>query len=278
MGSLAKHVVVIIGTGGMGEAIARRQGTGRKLVLADYDVRSLGKLAAELDAEGYDVCKQSVDVSERESIQSLADFAASLGPVMEVVHTAGLSPVQASVEAILRVDLLGVAMSLDIFGGVVGDGGSGVVIASMAGHMASLLPEQETVLAVTDTDALLALDFLDVERIGDPGIAYLIAKRANHIRVRAASTVWGVHGARVNTISPGVIATAMGRDELSGNNGEAIQVMVETSGTGRLGTSADIADAVAFLLGPESSFITGTDLLVDGGVIAALTAANSRKV
>lgn len=272
---MVKQVVVIIGTGGMGEAIARRQGSGRKLVLADFDPRVVDRLVGQFDAEGYDVYGHPVDVGERDSLESLANFAASLGEVKEVVHTAGLSPVQAPVEAILRVDLLGVALSLEVFGNVVAHGGAGVVIASMAGHMAPLPPEQESALASTGTDALLGLDFLGPDRISDPGLAYLIAKRANQMRVRAASQVWGARGARINTVSPGVIATAMGRDELNGHNGEVIQGMVKMSGTGRLGTPADIADVVSFLLGPASSFITGTDLLVDGGVVASLTSAGS---
>ena len=179
---------------------------------------------------------------------------------------------QAGPEAILRVDLLGVAFSLDAFGRVIGEGGAGVVIASMAGHMLPPLPaEHERALATTDCDALLDLPFLQPDIVDSPAYAYPLAKRANLLRVRAASAVWARRGARINSISPGVISTAMGREELDGASGEAMRAMIAMSGAGRVGSATDIADAAAFLLGPTATFITGTDILVDGGVIAAVT-------
>ena len=265
-------VVVIIGSGGMGEAIARRVGSGKRLLIADFNEELLDRVQAALSGDGFDVVTQQVDVSVRESVSKLADYAASLGNVVNVVHTAGLSPVQAPTEAILKVDLLGVAISLDEFGRVIAPGGAGVVIASMAGSMsAGQFPaEMETALALTPTDELLALPFLSSEANLSPGAAYGISKRANQLRVQSASLAWGEKQARINTISPGVISTPMGQEELSGESGEGMRQMIAGSGTGRVGTPNDIAAAASFLLGSESSFITGTDLLVDGGVVAAV--------
>ncbi|MXP21205.1 SDR family oxidoreductase [Gordonia sp. HNM0687] len=264
-------VVVIVGSGGMGMAIARRQGGGRTIVLADVDETHLEADVATLTGEGFDAVGRAVDVGSPESVTALAEFAESLGSVDQVIHTAGLSPVQAPVNAILRVDLLGVALSLDAFGAVIAQHGAGVVIASMAGHLyPPLTAEHAAALANTPSGDLLSLDFLpDLAR--EPGSAYAIAKQANHVRVRAASHVWGARGARVNSISPGVIATSMGQAELAGDSGDAMRAMIAMSGTGRLGTATDIADATAFLLGPAASFITGIDLLVDGGAVAAIT-------
>jgi NAD(P)-dependent dehydrogenase (short-subunit alcohol dehydrogenase family) len=241
-------------------------------VLADFSAEALDRVAAALKAEGYDMTAVQVDVTDRAAAAALADAAATLGPVTQVAHTAGLSPVQATVEAILKVDLAGVAYALEEFGRVVAPGGAGVVIASMAGTMAhGQLPEEmESALALTPADDLLSLPFLQPGVVPDPGAAYGIAKRANQLRVQAASLAWGSRGARVNSISPGVISTPMGQQELAGGSGAFMRAMVDASGTKRLGAPADIASAAAFLLGHESTFITGTDLLVDGGVIAAI--------
>jgi NAD(P)-dependent dehydrogenase (short-subunit alcohol dehydrogenase family) len=212
---MSNEVLVVIGAGGMGEAIARRQGTGRKVLLADFSDAALQRVADALRVEGYDVSTQIVDVSDRASVQALAQAAGQLGAVTQVVHTAGLSPVQAAAEAILRVDLAGTAFVLDEFGKIVAPGGAGVVIASMAGHLMPALPaEQEGVLALTPSDDLLQLPFVQASTVG-PG-AYGLAKRANQLRVQAASTAWGERGARINSVSPGIISTAMGQQELSG--------------------------------------------------------------
>ncbi len=268
-----KDVVVVIGTGGMGQAIARRLGSGREVLLADFDVEALGTAADLLRGAGQQVTTRSVDVSDGESVAALADAAAELGRVTRVAHTAGLSPVQAPTEAILRVDLLGAAIVLDEFARVVAPGGAGVVVASMAAHMSAGLPaEREKALAATPTRELLELPFLEPDTVGDPGSAYALAKRANVLRVQAAAAAWGERGARVNSISPGVISTPMGQQELAGETGEQMRAMVDMSATKRLGTPEDIAAAATFLLDPGSGFITGTDLLVDGGVVPAVRA------
>jgi NAD(P)-dependent dehydrogenase (short-subunit alcohol dehydrogenase family) len=267
------EVLTVIGVGGMGQAIARRLGSGKTVLLADYNEETLASAAESLSADGHHVESLTVDVSSAQSVRKLAEHAGSLGAVTQVAHTAGLSPSQAPAEAILAVDLLGTALVLKEFGDVVAPGGAGVVIASMAGHMfPPLPPEQEKALAHNPPDQLLNLDF--ISSITDSNFAYPIAKQANHIRVRAASAHWGRRGARINSISPGIISTPMGQQELASPVGDGMRAMIAMSGTGRQGTPDDIASATAFLLGPDASFITGTDLLVDGGVIAAVKAGN----
>lgn len=270
--TVPQRVVVITGAGGMGTAVARRLGAGAVVLLADVSEASLERESAALRAGGYEVVTRVVDVSSKESVDALAAAAAELGAVATVVHTAGVSPVQAPVEAILRVDLLGTAQVLDAFGEVVAPGGAGVFISSMAGAMATLDRDLETRLATTPTDQLLDLPELSPEAVPDPGTAYVLAKRANQLRVRAAASQWGRRSARVNSISPGVIATAMGAAELDGPSGEIMRAMINGSGTGRIGTADDIAAAVDFLAGHGAAYVTGTDLLVDGGAVAAMIA------
>lgn len=266
------NALVVIGVGGMGKAIARRIGSGSSILLADFNEDLLTEAAAELSGDGFDVHVQTVDVSSRDSVAALARRAAELGAVLQVAHTAGLSPAQAPIGAILNVDLLGVDHTIQEFGKVIAAGGAGVIIASMAGTgVADHLPQDvQQLLTVTPTESLLDLPLLSPESLGNSGAAYGIAKRANQLRMAPASVTWGARGARINSISPGVISTPMGQEELAGESGERMRQMIDSSGTGRIGTPSDIAEAVAFLLGPNSTFITGTDLLVDGGAIAAM--------
>jgi NAD(P)-dependent dehydrogenase (short-subunit alcohol dehydrogenase family) len=264
------RVIVVTGIGGMGLAIARRLGSGSTLLLADVNDGALSSAAEELRAEGYEVVEQVTDVSDETSVATLAKAASNLGRVDVLVHTAGVSPVQAPVDAVLRVDLRGTALMLDAFASVVSPGGAAVFIASMAGTMYPHDADMDSLLATTPTAELLDLPELSESVITDPGTAYMMAKRANQVRVRAGALVWGRRGARVNSISPGVISTPMGNLELSGPSGEFMRAMVAGSPTGRFGTPHDIASAVEFLVGPHSSFITGIDLLVDGGVIASI--------
>jgi NAD(P)-dependent dehydrogenase (short-subunit alcohol dehydrogenase family) len=268
---MARDVLVITGAGGMGQAIARRIGSGSQVLLADFNLEILTAAGERLRGDGFDVHLQPVDVSSRSSVHDLAARAAALGPVRRIVHTAGLSPVQAPAAAILAVDLVGVAFALEEFGDVVEPGGAGVVIASMAGHMAApMAPDREAMLARTPADQLGLLPFALASEFANGGAAYSFAKRANALRVRAASVAWGARGARINSISPGIISTSMGRAELASPAGGSMRAMIDGSAARRLGTADEIAAAAEFLLGPGASFITGTDLLVDGGVVAAL--------
>jgi NAD(P)-dependent dehydrogenase (short-subunit alcohol dehydrogenase family) len=267
--STPRGVVVVTGAGGMGEAIARRIGGGYTIVLADFSERQLVEAATRLEALGHLVRTVRTDVSSAADVDALARTAAGLGPLRCVVHTAGVSPVQATVEQIVAIDVIGTALLLDAFLPYVQAGTVCVCIASMAG---TLMPGPDDVvhaLATTPIDALAALPALDPTTLV-PGMAYAVAKRGNQARVAAASIPWGRRGGRVVSVSPGVIATPMGRAELAGESGDFMRTMVETSGTQRLGTPDDIAVAVEFLVSPAASFITGTDFLVDGGAVAGV--------
>ena len=264
-------VVVVTGAGGMGKAIIRRLGTGSCVVLGEFDQATLDRETNELIASGYDVVGVGLDVSDASSIDALVAEATSRGPVTTVVHTAGLSPVQATAEAIMKVDLLGTALMLDRFGAVIARGGAGVFVASNSGAMQPADPVLDQLLASTPAEQLLAIP--QIAAVTDPLQAYPLAKRANQVRMWSACMTWGARGARVNTISPGIIATPMGNAELRGPNGEMMRVMIDCSATRRLGTPEDIAAAVEFLVGPNSTFITGTDLLVDGGELPFVRSA-----
>jgi len=267
------QVVVVIGAGGIGQAIARRQGAGRTVLLADRNEAVLAAARDALEAGGHAVAARQVDVSSREPVRALAQAAAGLGPVVNVVNTAGLSPVQAPPAAILAVDLVGTALVFEEFEAVVAPGGAALVISSMAGHMPPPLdPQTARLLGQTPADELLALPILSEQAVPDSGAAYAISKQASHARAQAAAVTWGQRGARVNSLSPGIVLTPLARQEMSVPGAEGYQQMITTSAAGRVGTVDEIATAAAFLLGPDAGFITGTDLLIDGGVIAALRA------
>ncbi len=264
-------VAVLIGTGSIGVAVARRAAIGHTLLLADYNEAQLGAVADQLQGEGYDVETRVVDVSDRASVVALAAAAASLGDVMRVIHAAGVSPTQASPERIVHVDLLGTAYVLDAFAEVIAEGGSGVVIASQAGHMGGGFPaELEQQLAYAPIDDLVALPELADGAIDGSGPAYVLAKRANALRVQAAALSWGARGARINCLSPGIISTPLARDEMTGPNAAGYARMIEVSAARRMGTPSDVAELAALLLDDRGSFITGSDFLIDGGVIAAM--------
>lgn len=266
-------VAVIIGCGGIGEAIARRQGIGRRLLLADCNATVLDAAAQRLAAAGYLVETQVVDTTIRLSVEALAASAAALGPVLQVVNTAGVSPNMAGPKRVLEVDLYGSALVFEAFEDVIAPGGAGLIVSSMASHMLPPLPaDQEQALAFTPADELLALPFLGSDAVPDSMVAYCIAKRANALRVRAAALSWGNRGARVNAISPGIVVTPLARHELDSPIGDGYRAMVNASPAGRMAPPDEIALACAWLLGPDAGFVTGTDLLIDGGVIAAMFA------
>ncbi|GAA1647822.1 SDR family oxidoreductase [Actinoplanes couchii] len=262
-------VVVVTGAGGMGTAVARRIGSGRTVILADAFPEHLDRAVAALRAEGYDAHGQVTDIADQKSVTALADRAAAEGRLSAVVHTAGVSAATSTVRKIMEVDLAGTAYLIDAFEPVATRATSVVCVASMAGHYAQLSPDVERALAITPADGLLSLDVVaDFE--GDPVSAYILAKRANQVRVQAAALAYNRRGARINTISPGVISTPMARAEQESASGDHMMAMLDACGAGRTGTPAEIAEAAAFLTGPGSLYITGTDLLIDGGQAAWL--------
>ena len=267
------EVVVLVGAGAIGQAVTRRVGAGRTVLVADVDHANAAAAARALEDAGYTVVTGHVDVADHDSVAALARQADELGAVSRVIHTAGLSPAQASPQAIIAVDLVGTAFVLEEFGRCVAPGGSGIVIASQAGHMIPpLSAEQNEALARTPADRLATLPMLQPDAVPRSGYAYALAKRANALRVQAASVDWGDRGARLNSLSPGIVMTPLARDELGSAGGEVYRRMIAASALGRPGTPDEIAAAAAFLMGPEGAFVTGSDLLIDGGVIAALAA------
>ena len=224
------NVIVVVGAGSIGQAIARRVSAGKSIVLADLRRENAESAASILSDAGFDARVTTVDVSSRSSVHALVEAASAVGSITGVIHAAGVSPTQAPAATILKVDLYGTALVLEEFGNVIAPGGAGVVIASQSGHrLPSLTPEQDKALALTPVDQLLALPMLQPEHIRDPLHAYQISKRGNSLRVMAEAVRWGKRGARVNTISPGIIVTPLAKDELSGPRGAGYRRMIELS-------------------------------------------------
>ena len=264
------EVTVVLGPGLIGQAIARRVGVGKHVLLADLRQDNADSAAETLRNAGYEVSVATVDVSSREAVRALVGTAAGLGQVTGVIHAAGVSPSQASPATILKVDLYGTALVLEEFGNVIAPGGAGVVIASQSGHrLPPLSVAQNEALATTPVEALLGLPFLQPDQVTDSLHAYQLAKRGNSLRVMAEAVRWGKRGARLNTISPGIIITPLARDELTGPRGEGYRRMIESSAAGRAGTPDEVGTVGALLMGPDGAFITGSDILMDGGVTAA---------
>jgi NAD(P)-dependent dehydrogenase (short-subunit alcohol dehydrogenase family) len=263
-------VIVVIGPGQIGQAIARRVGVGKHVLLADLREDNAVAAAEVLSNAGYDASVATVDVSSREAVHALVAKATGRGQVTGLIHAAGVSPSQAPPATILKVDLYGTALVLEEFGEVIAAGGAGVVIASQSGHrLPPLTAEQNKALATTPVEELLGLDFLRPDRVTDSLLAYQLAKRGNSLRVMAEAVRWGKRHARINTISPGIIITPLARDELTGPRGEGYRRMIEASVAGRAGTPDEVGNVGALLMGPDGGFITGSDILMDGGVTAA---------
>ena len=264
------QVVVVIGAGSIGQAIARRVSAGKHVLLADLRQDNVDAAANVLSNAGFEVSTAIVDVSSRQSVRALVEKATAIGTITGVIHAAGVSPTQASPSTILRVDLYGTALVLEEFGNVIADGGAGIVISSQSGHrLPALTPEQDKALATTPTEELLALPMLQPDQVTDPLHAYQVSKRGNSLRVMAEAVRWGKRGARVNTISPGIIFTPLAKDELTGPRGAGYRRMIELSAAGRGGTPDEVGTVGALLMGPDGAFITGSDFLMDGGVTAA---------
>ena len=266
----SKSVIVVIGAGSIGQAIARRISAGKHVLLADLRLENATTAAIILQDAGFEVSTAVVDVSSRISVHALVETATAIGGITGLIHAAGVSPSQASPSTIFKVDLFGTALVLEEFGDVIESGGSGVVIASQSGHrLPSLLPEQDKALATAPTEELLSLSFLQSESVDNSLHAYQLSKRGNSLRVKAEAVRWGKRGARINTISPGIIMTPLAHDELSGPRGEGYRNMIHKSVAGRAGTPDEVGAVGALLMGADGSFITGSDFLMDGGVTSA---------
>ncbi|MBO7675130.1 MAG: SDR family oxidoreductase [Atopobiaceae bacterium] len=267
---LKKDVVVLVGAGGIGIAIARRVAQGKHLVVTSRTQEKATKIAEGLQRDGFDATGVACDLGTRQDILAVIEHAQQFGPITNVICAGGVSPSQAPIAEILRVDLYGSSVLLEEFGKVIAPGGSGVVVSSQSGHrLPDLGQEQNWALAMTPTEELLSLPFLSEEAIGTTLRAYQYAKRCNVLRVQSQACEWGKRGARVFSISPGIIMTPLAFDELNGPRGEGYRTMLDRMPARRAGTVDEMGALVAFLMGPEASFVTGTDILCDGGCTAA---------
>lgn len=267
---MKKEVMILTGAGQIGMAIARRMGYGKKIVIGDKKPENAQAIAKIMSDAGFDTEAVEMDLSSRESIQNLIAKSREYGDITMLVNAAGVSPSQAPIEAILKVDLYGTAVLLEEVGKVIKEGGVGVTISSQSGHrMPALTPEKDEQLASTPTEELLKLDILQPEHIRDTLHAYQMAKRCNEKRVMAESVKWGEKGARINSISPGIIVTPLAMDEFNGPRGDFYKNMFAKCPAGRPGTADEVANVAELLMSDKGAFITGADFLIDGGATAS---------
>ena len=265
---MAKQVNVLVGAGSIGLAIIRRVSAGKHVVLADYSLENAEKAAKTLEDAGFECTAVKCDLGSKDDILRLVEFATSKGKVMNVVNAAGVSPSQATVEEILRVDLYGTSVLLEEFGKVIAEGGSGVIISSQSSHrLPALSQEQNEALATTPCDNLLELPFL--KEITDTLKAYQYSKRCNILRVMMEATRWGKRNATINSISPGIIITPLANNELHGPRKDGYLKMIEGMPARRAGTPDEVGDLAEFLMSSRGRFISGADLLIDGGCTAS---------
>ena len=265
-----KNVMTLCGAGQIGMAIARRMGYGMKIIIGDKKYENAKAVADIMTAAGFDVTAVTMDLSERVSIQSMITEAQKYGSIKMLINAAGVSPSQAPIEAILKVDLYGTAVLLEEVGKVIAEGGVGITISSQSGHrMAQLSAKQDELLAITPAEELLSLDMLQPANIHDTLHAYQLAKRCNEKRVMAEAVKWGKRGARINSISPGIVVTPLAIDEFNGPRGDFYKNMFANCPAGRPGTADEIANAAELLMSDKGSFITGADFLIDGGATAS---------
>lgn len=265
-----KDVMLLTGAGQIGMAIARRMGYGMKIIIGDKQLENAETIADIMNKAGFDAVPVAMDLSSRDSIKEMIAEAKKIGEIKMLVNAAGVSPSQASIETILKVDLYGTAVLLEDVGKVIAEGGVGVTISSQSGHrMPALTPEQDRLLAMTPADNILSLEMLQPENIKDTLHAYQMAKRCNVKRVMAESIKWGKRGARINSISPGIIVTPLAIDEFNGPRGDFYKNMFAKCPAGRPGTADEVANVAELLMRPKGAFITGADFLIDGGATAS---------
>lgn len=265
-----KNVMLLVGAGQIGMAIARRMGYGMKIIVGDKNLKHAQDIAELMNNAGFDVIPTETDLSCRASIQNSISLAQQYGDIFMLINAAGVSPSQASIEDILKVDLYGTAMLLEEVGKVIAVGGSGVTISSQSSHrMKQLTPEEDEMLACTPSEDLLKLPLLQPESIKDTLHAYQLAKRCNEKRVMAEAIKWGHRGARINSISPGIIVTPLAIDEFNGPRGDFYKNMFAKCPAGRPGTADEVANVAELLMSAKGAFITGSDILIDGGATAS---------
>ncbi len=267
---MKKDVILLTGAGQIGMAIARRIGYGKKIIIGDKKKENADKISKIMTDAGFDAEAVVCDISSRESILELINKGKEYGDIAYLINAAGVSPSQASVEAILNVDLYGTAVLLEEVGKVIKEGGCGITISSQSGHrMKQLTPEEDEQLATTPTEELLKLDILKPENIENTLHAYQLAKRCNEKRVMYESVKWGEKKARINSISPGIIVTPLAIDEFNGPRGDFYKNMFAKCPADRPGTADEVANVAELLMSNNAEFITGADFLIDGGATAS---------
>lgn len=265
-----KEVMILTGAGQIGMAIARRMGAGKRIVIGDKKPENTEAVVWVLNEAGFDALPLEMDLSSRDSILNMIAEAQKQGEIKMLVNAAGVSPSQAPIETILKVDLYGTAVLLEEVGKVIKEGGVGVTISSQSGYrMPALIPEVDEQLAMTPTEELMNLGVLQLENIKDTLHAYQLSKRCNVKRVMAEAVKWGQRGARINSISPGIIVTPLALDEFKGPRGEFYKNMFARCPAGRPGTADEVANVAELLMSDKGAFITGADFLVDGGATAS---------
>ena len=267
---MSKDVLLLTGAGQIGMAIARRIGFGKKIVLGDKSMKNAETIARIMNEAGFDITPVEMDLGDRASILHIIAEARKYGEIKYMVNAAGVSPSQAPIETILKVDLYGTAVLLEEVGKVIAPGGCGVTISSQSGwRMPQLTAEEDRLLATAPTEELLALDLLQPENIRDSLHAYQLAKRCNEKRVMAECVKWGERGARLNDIAPGIIVTPLALDEFNGPRGDFYKNMFAKCPAGRPGTADEVANVAALLMSDAGAFITGSTFLMDGGATAS---------
>lgn len=267
---MEKEVMLLTGAGQIGMAIARRMGYGKKIVVGDKRMENAEAVCKIMNEAGFDCAAVEMDLASRKSIQNIVAEAQKYGEIKMLVNAAGVSPSQAPVEAILKVDLYGTAVLLEEVGKVIAKGGVGVTISSQSGHrMPQLTADEDRQLAATPAEELLGLPLLQPGNIRDTLHAYQLAKRCNEKRVMAEAVNWGRRGARINSISPGIIVTPLALDEFNGPRGDFYKNMFAKCPAGRPGTADEVANVAELLMSDKGAFITGADFLIDGGATAA---------
>lgn len=265
-----KDVMLLTGAGQIGMAIARRMGYGMKIVIGDKSIENAKAISKIMNESGFDTEPIKMDLSSRKSIKNMIEKAQSFGEISMLVNAAGVSPSQAPIEAILKVDLYGTAVLLEEVGKVIKKGGVGVTISSQSGwRMPALSTKEDELLATTPTEELLNLPILQPENIKDTLHAYQMAKRCNEKRVMAQSVEWGKRHARLNAIAPGIVVTPLAIDEFNGPRGDFYKNMFAKCPAGRPGTADEIANVAELLMSEKGAFITGSTFLIDGGATAS---------
>lgn len=263
-------MMIVTGAGQISLAVARRMGADKTIVAGDRNIANAQDFCNTLNVAGFNALPFQMDMADRSSIRALVAKAQEYGEISMLVNGAGVSPSQAPVETILKVDLYGTAVLLEEVGKVIAEGGVGVTISSQSGHrMPALTPEQDWQLAMTPTEELLSLPLLQPENIKDTLHAYQLAKRCNVKRVMAESVKWGERGARLNSISPGIIVTPLAIDEFNGPRGDFYKDMFAKCPAGRPGQADEVANVAELLMSPKGAFLTGADFLADGGATAS---------